>query len=62
MPTANSSEKKEGAFYVWTHEEIKNLLKETVPERPEVTHADVFSFHYEVKPQGNVSPNKVVHR
>ena len=44
---------------MWTYEEIKNLLIETIPENPEVTHADVFSFHYAVKPEGNVSSSKV---
>lgn len=61
LPSIKSKEKKEGAFYVWTHEEIKTLLNETIPENPEVTHADIFSFHYTVKPEGNVSPTKDPH-
>ena len=38
-------EKIEGSFYVWEYEEIKNLLDDKT--------ADVFCYHYGVKPGGN---------
>jgi uncharacterized protein YyaL (SSP411 family) len=39
--------KAEGAFYVWSKEEIDSALG---------TAAEVFNFHYHVKPGGNVTP------
>ena len=39
------SNKKEGAFYVWSKEEIDAALGSS---------AEIFSFHYNVKPSGNV--------
>lgn len=59
-PTAKSKEKREGAFCVWTAEEIRRLLPEPlegVSERK--TLADVFMHHYGIKEGGNVSPAKV---
>lgn len=41
-----SHKKKEGAFYLWGHDEIKKILKEEERE--------IFNFHYGVLPNGNV--------
>ncbi|XP_071476407.1 spermatogenesis-associated protein 20-like [Diadema antillarum] len=54
LPTHDAKHKKEGAFCVWTDEEIGTLLSETVEESGPVTLADVFRSHYGVKAGGNV--------
>ena len=51
--------KKEGAFCVWTQQEIDSLLHEAVPTDPARTLAQLFSYHYGVQPHGNVDPSKV---
>uniref|UniRef100_A0A8C3TD65 Spermatogenesis associated 20 n=1 Tax=Chelydra serpentina TaxID=8475 RepID=A0A8C3TD65_CHESE len=62
-PTAKSKEKREGAFCVWTAEEIRRLLPEPVEGASErKTLADVFMHHYGVKEDGNVSPAKDPHK
>ncbi|XP_005999653.1 spermatogenesis-associated protein 20 [Latimeria chalumnae] len=62
FPTAESKEKKEGAFCVWRAEEIHQLLPELVSEAVEkVTMADIFIHHYGVKENGNVNPAKDPH-
>lgn len=46
LPNPNANEKKEGAFYTWTMNEIIGILgKET---------ANIFSYHYGFKNKGNV--------
>ncbi|XP_062447423.1 spermatogenesis-associated protein 20 isoform X3 [Rhea pennata] len=58
-PTAASREKREGAFCVWTAEEIRALLPDPVEGATEgTTLGDVFMHHYGVKEDGNVSPAK----
>ena len=58
LPTHNSTEKKEGAFCVWTQDEIYKTLTDDV--KSDVKTADVFSFHYDVRKQGNVDPYQVI--
>ncbi|KAH6755804.1 catalytics protein [Perilla frutescens var. hirtella] len=41
-----TSRKKEGAFYVWTSQEIDDILGE---------HAPLFKEHYYIKPSGKCS-------
>ncbi|XP_015266215.1 PREDICTED: spermatogenesis-associated protein 20 [Gekko japonicus] len=61
-PTVQSKEKQEGAFCVWTAEEIRRLLPDPVEGIPErKTTADVFMHHYGVKEDGNVNPLKDPH-
>lgn len=58
-PTPLSKEKQEGAFCVWSAEEIRQLLPDLVEgilERK--TMADVFMHHYGIKEDGNVNPMK----
>ena len=55
----SAEHKKEGAFCVWSQQEINSLLPDATPTNPSKTWADVFSYHYGVKPQGNVDPHKV---
>lgn len=62
-PTTTSGEKREGAFCVWTAEELRALLPEPVEGATEgTTLADVFMHHYGVEEAGNVDPMKVRQR
>ncbi|XP_041938610.1 spermatogenesis-associated protein 20 [Alosa sapidissima] len=62
LPTPESSEKKEGAFCVWTAAEIRQLLSEIVEGATGgATKADIFMHHYGVKEQGNVEPEQDPH-
>ncbi|KAI1896684.1 hypothetical protein AGOR_G00097300 [Albula goreensis] len=62
LPTAESSEKREGAFCVWTAGEIRDLLGETVEgAKGGATQAEIFMHHYGVKEQGNVEPEQDPH-
>lgn len=59
-PTTTSREKREGAFCVWTAEELRALLPDPVQGATEgTTLADVFMHHYGVEEAGNVDPMKV---
>lgn len=60
-PIDGVSEKKEGAFCVWTYEEIQSLLKEPVENKPDAKMADIFCFHYDIKNDGNVDPMQDPH-
>jgi uncharacterized protein YyaL (SSP411 family) len=46
IPGSPSQEKREGAFYVWSKAEIDSALGPA---------AEIFDYHYGVKPNGNVS-------
>ncbi|XP_064179303.1 spermatogenesis-associated protein 20 isoform X1 [Anguilla rostrata] len=62
LPTAQSSEKKEGAFCVWTAGDTRGLLREPVEGATGgATQADIFMHHYGVKEQGNVAPEQDPH-
>ncbi|KPU76904.1 uncharacterized protein Dana_GF13496, isoform B [Drosophila ananassae] len=57
LPTHKDTVKVEGAFYAWTWEEIQSAFKNQAerfegvsPERA----FEIYSFHYGLKPQGNV--------
>eukprot|EP00823_Brevimastigomonas_motovehiculus_P004731 TRINITY_DN3226_c0_g1_i3.p1 TRINITY_DN3226_c0_g1~~TRINITY_DN3226_c0_g1_i3.p1 ORF type:complete len:506 (-),score=100.67 TRINITY_DN3226_c0_g1_i3:217-1734(-) len=54
MPDDKSDKKKEGAFYVWTEKEIRNILSE------EKT-ADLFCEFYDVKRSGNCPRSADIH-
>ncbi|XP_043281243.1 spermatogenesis-associated protein 20 [Venturia canescens] len=59
LPTKNSKSKKEGAFYVWTHDEIQKVLNEKVPHVKILS--DLFSHHYHVQKEGNVEKRQDPH-
>ncbi|XP_054282020.1 spermatogenesis-associated protein 20-like [Macrosteles quadrilineatus] len=61
FPSNDSKEKKEGAFCVWTHEEVTKLLGRAVEGKPDVKLAEVFCHHYNVRPGGNVDPSQDPH-
>jgi uncharacterized protein YyaL (SSP411 family) len=58
-PTYGASHKKEGAFCVWTYNEVQSLLSKPVDGNTDQSVATVFCTHYDVKPQGNVNPLQV---
>ena len=47
LPSRESTVKKEGAFYVWTAQQLDELLG---------TDAELFKYHFGVKPEGNCDP------
>ena len=47
IPGSPEGKKSEGAFYIWSKEELAAALGSS---------AEIFNFHYGVKPNGNVSP------
>ncbi|XP_048504713.1 spermatogenesis-associated protein 20 isoform X2 [Athalia rosae] len=61
LPTHDSTRKQEGAFYVWTHQEIEDLLGNPIPGKEDLEFSDVFAFHFNVKPEGNVDVSQDPH-
>ncbi|KAL7036239.1 hypothetical protein ACKWTF_008760 [Chironomus riparius] len=58
-PTSDSKEKLEGAFYVWSYNEIENLFKENhdkFKEFESLKPFDIYCYHYDIKEHGNVEP------
>jgi len=53
LPKADSTKKSEGAFYIWTHDEIREVL--TGPR------VDEFCSTYGTEPNGNVGPDSDPH-
>lgn len=47
LPTKDSTVKKEGAFYVWTAQQLNEVLRDD---------ADMFKWHFGVKEEGNCDP------
>uniref|UniRef100_A0A6Q2YDY2 Spermatogenesis-associated protein 20-like TRX domain-containing protein n=1 Tax=Esox lucius TaxID=8010 RepID=A0A6Q2YDY2_ESOLU len=62
LPALGGTEKREGAFCVWTWLEIRELLPAVVDGATGgATEADIFMHHYGVKEQGNVDPEQDPH-
>ena len=53
LPKADSTRKTEGAFYIWTQDEIREVLPGN--------RVDEFSTTYGVEPDGNVTPDSDPH-
>ncbi|KAG8042033.1 hypothetical protein G9C98_000024 [Cotesia typhae] len=60
LPTAEATAKQEGAFYVWTMEEIETHLGKKIPDR-DLKLSDIFAYHFNVKKDGNVSQRQDPH-
>ncbi|KAH0541153.1 hypothetical protein KQX54_021172 [Cotesia glomerata] len=60
LPTAEATAKQEGAFYVWTMEEIETHLEKKIPDR-DLKVSDIFAYHFNVKEDGNVSQRQDPH-
>jgi len=60
FPTANSTKKCEGAFCVWSYDEVREVLSDSVTaaSSTEVNVADIICYHYDIRPDGNVDVNK----
>ena len=58
-PSDTATEKVEGAFCVWTDTEVRDILTGSVPEHVGVTEADVVCHHYDIRDDGNVTPDQV---
>lgn len=56
---AESTVKTEGAFYVWTAKEIDSLLGKKISGHDNLKLSEVFSYHYNIQPDGNVSKRQV---
>ncbi|KAK3855356.1 hypothetical protein Pcinc_038240 [Petrolisthes cinctipes] len=61
LPEPNSEHKREGAFCVWSHEEVTRLLSGPVTPGHKSTLAEVFCHHYSVADGGNVNPYQDPH-
>jgi uncharacterized protein YyaL (SSP411 family) len=57
LPSADSKEKKEGAFYLWSYDEVRDILKES--SNPKAF--EIFCSAFNVKPQGNIRPSSDPH-
>lgn len=59
-PEYGSKEKREGAFYVWTHQEVQSVLSTagSVPNS-ESKIADIVCHHFDIRLNGNVDPSNV---
>lgn len=60
-PTHDATAKKEGAFYVWTAEEIKSLLDKEISKENSTKLSDIFSKHFNIKESGNVKSHQDPH-
>ncbi|XP_011643653.1 spermatogenesis-associated protein 20 [Pogonomyrmex barbatus] len=54
LPTWDASAKQEGAFYVWTYDNLKALLNKKVPGKDNVTYFDLICRRFSVQKAGNV--------
>ncbi|XP_014476150.1 PREDICTED: spermatogenesis-associated protein 20 isoform X2 [Dinoponera quadriceps] len=54
LPEPQASAKREGAFYVWTYDEIKSLLDKKISGNSNVRLFDLICYHFNVKKEGNV--------
>ncbi|XP_063846156.1 spermatogenesis-associated protein 20-like isoform X2 [Scylla paramamosain] len=61
LPTPEAKEKREGAFCVWTWDEVNSLLGSPVNDSHTTTLAEVFCHHYSVVDGGNVDPYQDPH-
>ncbi|KAL0276819.1 UNVERIFIED_CONTAM: hypothetical protein PYX00_004307 [Menopon gallinae] len=62
LPATTCRERREGAYYVWKHDDIKKVLTQTVCEKPHLRYSDIFCRYFNVEPDGNVSLRKDPHR
>lgn len=59
LPESQASAKREGAFYVWTYDEIKSLLDKKIPGHNNIRFFDLICHHFNVKKEGNVRKAQV---
>ncbi|XP_017865205.1 PREDICTED: uncharacterized protein B0495.5 isoform X2 [Drosophila arizonae] len=64
LPTHEDTVKVEGAFYAWTWDEVKQAFQKEESCFKDISAArafEIYSFHYDLKPSGNVSPSSDPH-
>ncbi|XP_055592230.1 spermatogenesis-associated protein 20 isoform X2 [Uranotaenia lowii] len=64
LPTWESKDKIEGAFYAWTFAEVRDLLRANVSKFGDIGKVDpveVFTEHYDIQETGNVEPSSDPH-
>ncbi|XP_011875179.1 PREDICTED: spermatogenesis-associated protein 20 isoform X2 [Vollenhovia emeryi] len=61
LPNPDASAKREGAFYVWTYDELKSLLKKKVPGKDNVRYFDLICRQFSVRKEGNVESSQDPH-
>lgn len=54
LPSADSKEKIEGAFYAWDFEEIKELFEKNSEKLQDANAFKMYCYHYGIKENGNV--------
>lgn len=64
LPTPDSPEKVEGAFYAWTASEVREVLDKNKDKFTEFEAVDVYevvAHHYDIRETGNVEPSSDPH-
>lgn len=59
LPNTGAPAKREGAFYVWTYDQLKNILKKKVPGKDKVRYFDLVCQHFSVRKEGNIESPQV---
>ena len=58
LPEAGAIKKREGAFCVWTFEQVHSVVS-CLTSPVEASVADIICHHFDIRPQGNVDPYQV---
>ena len=61
LPTFDSKEKREGAFYAWDYQQVVDIIDNMVPHIGSVKPSDIFSFMFDLKQDGNVRQSSDPH-
>lgn len=59
LPNPDAPAKREGAFYVWTYDRLKTLLKNKVPGKDNLRYLDLICRQFSVRKEGNVESPQV---
>lgn len=59
LPQPDAPAKREGAFYVWTYDSLKTLLKKKVSGKENVRYFDLICRQFSVRKEGNVESPQV---
>lgn len=61
LPSADSKDKIEGAFYAWEFDEIKDIFEKNSEKLTASNAFEIYCFHYDIKEEGNVEPESDPH-
>jgi len=59
LPTYDSPAKREGAYYVWSYDSLKTILKNKIPGKDNITYFDLVCRQFSVQKEGNVERAQV---